>query len=123
MDFEAMPVNIRMEQSGEMMTLSQVLDKLMSRKMDIEFRWSPDGFTAGKGKSYRPDELKIIKTYRFEGDSNPDDASILYIIQAVDGLIGYSLDAYGIYSNHDDERGYDDFIRQIPKNDIQMSFP
>ncbi len=34
------------------------------------------------------------------------------MIEANDGLIGYSMDAYGVYSDHDDD-GYDDFIRKI----------
>ena len=54
----------------------------------------------------------IIKTYRFEGDSDPSDSSILYLIEANDGLVGYSIDAYGVYSNHDDVN-YDEFIRKI----------
>ena len=82
--------------------------------MDNEFRWEAEGFTAGKGKTYHPEELKIIKTYRFEGASDPSDSSILYIIEATDGLKGYSLNAYGIYSDHDNEAGYDNFIRNIP---------
>jgi hypothetical protein len=32
-------------------------------------------------------------------------------------LIGYSIDAYGVYSNHDDEEGYDNFIRKINVED------
>jgi len=81
-------------------------------------------FNAGRGKSYSPDELTIIKTYRFEGESDPSDSSILYLIQANDGLKGYSLDAYGVYSNHEDEEGYDNFIRQIKveNRDEQMIF-
>jgi hypothetical protein len=98
----------------EMTTLSSVLEKLRIKKIDNEFRWTPEGFTAGKGKVYTPDQLTILKTYRFEGESNPSDMEILYIIKANDGLIGYSIDAYGMYSNHEDEEGYDNFIRQIP---------
>jgi len=100
--------------NDEMTTLSTVLEKLRQKKIDNEFRWSEGGFTAGRGKVYSPDDLKIIKTYRFEGESNPSDSSILYIIEANDGMIGYSLDAYGMYSNHEDEGGYDNFIRQVP---------
>lgn len=96
----------------EMTTLSEVLEKLRVKKMDNEFRLTPEGFTAGKGKSYEPQELEIIKVFRFEGISDPSDMSIVYIIQANDGLIGYSLDAYGMYSEH--EQDYDNFIRQIP---------
>jgi hypothetical protein len=113
-----------MDLPHEMTTLSQIMEKLRIQKKDNEFRWCKDGFTMNKGKFYQPDELEIIKVYRFEENSNPSDTSILYIIQAKDGLIGYSLDAYGVYSNHDDEEGYDNFIRQIPirNHDEQMLF-
>ncbi len=106
-----------MEQT-EMNTLSSILEKLRLKKMDNEFRWTPEGFTAGKGKTYQPNELKIVKVYRFEGESDPSDSSVLYIIEAnEDGLSGYSIDAYGMYSNHDDEEGYDNFLRNIPLED------
>src|ERR1700761_9066223 len=94
---------------------SEVLERLRLKNMNHEFRWTPEGFTAGKGKSYQPDELEIIKTFRFEGASDPSDTSILYVIEAKDGLIGYSLDSYGAYSDHDGEEGYDNFIRKIPQ--------
>jgi hypothetical protein len=103
-----------LDSKTEMTTLSSVLERLRIKKIDNEFRWTPEGFTAGKGKVYTPDQLTILKTYRFEGESNPSDMEILYIIKAADGLIGYSLDAYGMYSNHEGEEGYDNFIRQIP---------
>lgn len=97
----------------EMTTLSQVMERLRLKKQDNEFRMTPKGFGSGTGKFYEPAELKIIKTYRFEGESDPSDSAILYVIEANDGRIGYSIDAYGVYSNHDDDK-YDDFIRRIP---------
>jgi hypothetical protein len=100
----------------EMNTLSQILNKLTVKGYDNEFRWVPEGFTFND-KIYQPNELTIVKTYRFEGESDPSDMSILYLFKANDGLIGYSIDAYGVYSNHDDEEGYDNFIRQIPVKD------
>lgn len=117
-----------MEQNNNtesMTTSSEVLEKLRQKKIDNEFRWTPDGFTAGKGKVYQPHDLEILKTYRFEGASDPSDMEILYIIKAVhDGLTGYSQDAYGVYSNHEKEDGYDNFIRQIPEagRDEQLLF-
>jgi hypothetical protein len=99
--------------TGDMTTLSAVLEKLRIKKRDSEFRMLPGGFGIGNGKFYKPDDLKILRSYRFEGDSDPSDSQVLYVIQANDGLIGYSIDAYGAYSNHDDD-GYDEFIRQIP---------
>lgn len=95
-----------------MTTLSGVLENLRVRKQDNEFIMTEEGFASPAGKLYQADELTIIKTYRFEGDSDPSDSSILYLIEANDGLTGYSIDAYGAYSNHDDVK-YDDFIRKI----------
>ncbi len=105
-----------MPSKDEMNTLSQILNKFSAKGYDHEFRWTPEGF-AFNDKTYQPEDLTIVKTYRFEGESNPSDMSILYLIKANDSLIGYSLDAYGVYSNHDDEEGYDNFIRQIPLKD------
>jgi hypothetical protein len=96
---------------NEMKTLSQVLEKLRLKRLDNEFRLEAGSFEAGNGKHYQPEDLTIIKTYRFEGESDPSDSSILYLIEANDGLTGYSIDAYGVYSNHDQD--YDEFIRKI----------
>jgi hypothetical protein len=107
----------------EMTTLSSVLEKLRVRKQDTEFTMGEKGFGTASGKIYEPCDLKIIRTYRFEGDSDPSDNAILYLIEANDGLIGYSMDAYGVYSNHEDSR-YDDFIKKIPmeERDEQLIF-
>ncbi len=100
------------EASEVMATLSTVLEKLRINKLDHEFTMTPEGFTADNKKIYQPEDLKIIGTYRFEGDTDPSDSSILYVIEANDGLTGYSIDAYGVYSNHEDD-GYDAFIKKI----------
>jgi hypothetical protein len=96
-----------------MTTLSGVLEQLRIKKQDNEFIISEEGFKSPSGKLYQPDDLKIIKTFRFEGDSDPSDNTILYLIEANDGLTGYSIDAYGVYSNHEED-WYDDFVRKIP---------
>ena len=108
---------------GEMTTLSSVLEKLRIKKRDNEFKMTAEGFGIGNGKYYTPDQLKIIKTYRFEGDSDPADSAIIYLIEAQNGLIGYSMDAYGVYSDHEDD-SYDNFIRKIPmdERDEQIIF-
>jgi hypothetical protein len=116
-------LNMEDYKPGEMSTISSVLEKLRIKKRDKEFRMTPEGFTAGTGKYYQPEDLKIIRTYRFEGESDPSDSSIIYLIEANDGLIGYSIDAYGVYSEHDDDT-YDAFIRKIPveERDEQLIF-
>ncbi len=116
--------NLVPENNDDLVTLTEVLEKLRLKKMDNEFRWEDGFFTAGKQKNYSPEDLVILKTFRFEGQSDPSDSSILYIIKANDGLIGYSLNAYGIYSDHDNEEGYDNFIRKVPVEgrENQLSF-
>lgn len=101
-----------------MNTVSQILEKLRQKKYDNEFCYQQEGLGIGKGKFYQPEDLTIIKTYRFEGESDPSDMAILYIIEANDGLIGYSLDAYGTYSDHGENAlEFNNFIRQIPIKD------
>ena len=107
-----------------MTTSSEILEKLKTKHMDNEFRWTPKGFTTGNGQTYKPQDLEIVRILRFEGQSDPADTEILYIIKTDDGLIGYSLDAYGAYSSHDSEYGYNNFIRQIRQagHDEQLLF-
>lgn len=95
----------------EMTTLTQILEKLRLKKFDKEFRMTDEGFTAGNQKFYEPEDLKIIRTYRFEGESDPADNCVLYILEANDGLIGYTMDVYGADGNQCE--GYDDFLRKI----------
>lgn len=99
--------------TSTMTTLSGVLNKLQCRHHDNEFVMDSRGFgVSGKGKYYQPHELTIIRTYRFEGASDPSDAAILYVIEANDGLTGYSIDAYGAYSNNAGSE-FDDFIKKV----------
>lgn len=94
-----------------MTTLSSVLEKLRLKRQDNEFTMKDGKFTANSSKEYTPEDLTIIKTYRFEGESDPSDSVILYLIEANNGLVGYSMDVYGAGSNN--EEGYDDFIKKI----------
>lgn len=57
-----------------------------------------------------PDDWVIDEIVRFEGDSNPDDSSILYALSTRDGKRkSLLIDAYGMYEN--DEKG--DFIVEL----------
>tara|TARA_R110002051_G_scaffold75791_1_gene137780 strand:+ start:11649 stop:11960 length:312 start_codon:yes stop_codon:yes gene_type:complete len=49
-------------------------------------------------KKFEVTEFNVDAFYRFEGDSNPDDSSILYAIQTETGIKGLLVDAYGAYS-------------------------
>jgi len=64
-------------------------------------------------KNYLPEELSILKTYRFEGDSNPDDNVALYVLQDNNQNLGIIIDSYGAESNYPGEE-FDTFLRAIP---------
>ncbi|MNU12805.1 hypothetical protein D3C71_08360 [compost metagenome] len=64
-------------------------------------------------KNYLPEELSILKTYRFEGDSNPDDNVALYVLQDNEQNLGIIIDSYGAESNYPGEE-FDTFLRAIP---------
>lgn len=99
---------------SDMLTLSQVMAQLHEKGWDNEFHHAAKGFYLDDKHYYDASALEIIKAYRFEGESNPSDSSVLYIIRTREGRVGYVVDAYGIYSNHDDDAAFDDFIHRIP---------
>jgi hypothetical protein len=43
--------------------------------------------------------LTIVEHHRFEGMSDPDDSSVVYALEASNGLKGLLVDAYGAYAN------------------------
>jgi hypothetical protein len=106
-------------QGREMDTISSVLNKLKLKNQDNEFVINNAGQLSLNGKSYSQHEIRIIKTYRFEGDSDPADQAIIYLLLAYDGVIGYSLDAYGVYTNHRND-GYADLIQSIAINKVSI---
>ncbi|MDI1255838.1 MAG: hypothetical protein PSV16_07035 [Flavobacterium sp.] len=58
---------------------------------------------------YKPEDLKIVNFYRFEGESNPDDSAILYAIETANGERGTLADAYGREADED----VANFIQQV----------
>ena len=47
-----------------------------------------------------PEDFHVDEIYRFEGNSNPDDNTVLYAISSITGVKGVLVDAYGTYSEH-----------------------
>lgn len=98
-----------------MLTLSQVMQKLGGKKITKEFRMNEncEMKLQDSDKSYKPEELKIRRSYRFEGDSNPADNAVLYVAEDTEGNKGMIIDSFGAESNYPGEK-FDDFIRNIP---------
>ncbi len=108
-----------MSQPKPMSTLSQVMAKLAKEKgIQREFRMSEEGKMRFQDTDhdYQPQDLKIVKNYRFEGASDPDDNAVLYVILDQFGNKGILIDSYGADSNFPGNV-FDDFLREIPMDD------
>lgn len=82
-------------------TLSEALNDLKKRGYIEDLGLKSDCLEcADKGLYLHPEDFTIDEFYRFEGNSNPDDSSIVYAISSNDGLKGVLIDAYGIYSEY-----------------------
>jgi hypothetical protein len=49
--------------------------------------------------NYSPEQIEVVNFFRFEGESDPDDNAILYVIETNDGTKGTLIDAYGVYND------------------------
>ncbi|MEX5216930.1 MAG: phosphoribosylpyrophosphate synthetase [Nitrospiraceae bacterium] len=77
-------------------TMAEAVEDLRKRGFAANFEFLDKTFKAvNTGKTFRPDELVIVEHHRFEGVSDPDDMSVLYVIEANDGTRGTIADAFG----------------------------
>ncbi|QNL51314.1 hypothetical protein H8S90_06990 [Olivibacter sp. SDN3] len=106
---------IIMSTSASMTPLSKVMERLAEKGYEDELNIKKEGATIGASTTpiYQASDLTIVRSYRFEGESDPADMSILYAIETADGKKGFLLNAYGTYSDQDAEY-YDSFILDVP---------
>jgi hypothetical protein len=92
-------------------TITEVISFLRSKFTIHDFEYLNDKlFCKDTRESFNPDELKINRIYRFEGDSSVDDMSILYYLESYSGTKGILIDAFGTYGN----APLEEFISKIP---------
>ncbi len=95
---------------NEMKTVIEVIARLREKHYIHDFEVSHGKLMCKETEEcFGSDDVKIDKTYRFEGDSNPDDMSVLFAITANSGTQGVLIDAYGVYSSTE----VSDFIKQV----------
>ena len=96
----------------DMKSLTSCLNKMIADGYTDDFKAVDEGLKAIKSeKIYSPDDVTIVNYYRFEGQSDPDDMSILYVIQTVDGTKGTLVDAYGPYADENVNK----FVLEVEK--------
>ena len=96
----------------EMTSLVTVEKKLNSQGYTHDFTVKDGRLTTMDNDSaltFTPEETTIVDYFRFEGESDPGDTSILYAIETADGAKGTLSSAYGAYANED----VDQFILQV----------
>jgi len=84
----------------EKRTLASVMQDLNGRGFTEQFKAMPEGLRAVRsGQTFTAGEVAIVENYRFEGESDPDDMSIVYAIETRSGVRGTLTDAFGAYAD------------------------
>lgn len=84
-------------------TLSQTINGLIKEGYTLDFNLQKDRAAAFDAESIlSPDDFVIDKVFRFEGESDPEDQSVLYAISSptlnVKGLL---VNGYGISTDEE----------------------
>jgi hypothetical protein len=94
----------------EMKTLSSCVNSLTRDGFEVQFKMTKAGLKSlSTEKLYKPDEVRILTFYRFEGESDPADNAILYAIETNTGERGTLTDAYGVYA----DEAISEFIKAV----------
>ncbi|MEO7266225.1 MAG: cupin domain-containing protein [Ferruginibacter sp.] len=81
-------------------TLSETINALKKEGYSLDFNINRELLVCDKSNMpLSPDDFEIDKVYRFEGETNPDDQSILYAISSPKfNMKGLLVNGYGISS-------------------------
>lgn len=90
-----------MERKEELTSLVKVLAGVRKEGYKTDFTVGNDNLlhTMDSELKFTPDQVQIVNFYRFEGESNPDDMAILYVLETNTGVKGTISDAYGTYAD------------------------
>jgi hypothetical protein len=89
-----------MEDNNKLDTLSGRMNDLKARGYEEEFKMDDNKLESHDAvKKFSPEQICIQEHYRFEGESDPGDMTILYAIETEDGTKGVFIDGFGTYSN------------------------
>lgn len=82
-------------------TLSETINGLKKEGYTLDFNMRNENLVCLQNSiALSADDFEIDKAYRFEGESNPDDESILYAISSAKfNVKGLLVNGYGISSD------------------------
>ncbi|MBS1588661.1 MAG: phosphoribosylpyrophosphate synthetase [Bacteroidetes bacterium] len=81
-------------------TLAETINGLKKDGYTLDFNMHEECLICnGHDANLSPEEFEIDGTYRFEGQSDPDDSAIVYAISSAKyGIKGILVNGYGIYA-------------------------
>jgi hypothetical protein len=78
-------------------TLAGAVNGLKQRGYIIDFNLTFDAIISHETPvSLMPSEFEIVETYRFEGNSDPDDEAVVYAIESKHGHKGIMVNGFGV---------------------------
>ncbi len=84
----------------DLKTMTASMQSLQKQGFTENFMVNEQGlYSVDSEISYKPEQAKIASFYRFEGDSDPADSSILYAIETDDSIRGLLTDSYGPHAD------------------------
>ena len=97
-------------------TLSEAIEALKEEGFTEDYNLHDKGVHNQRKNSHIPaGDLNVLKVYRFEGNTNPDDNTVLYAIETAKGEKGLLLDAYGVYAGNVSKEMLDKHTRNPPQ--------
>lgn len=95
-DKEFLPI----ERRNYMNTLTDCVNKVVKDGYTDNYKVTEEGlFSPGLGRHFQPEEVHVVDFFRFEGEADPADNTILYVIEIDQGTKGTLVDAYGPYAS------------------------
>lgn len=81
-------------------TMAEAISGLRQRGFTADFEIVENFLRSPvNGHTFKPEDVKVVEHHRFEGETNPDDMSVVYAIESRDGDRGIIVDAYGTYAS------------------------
>ncbi len=84
----------------DLLNINKCADTLKEIGFQKEFEVVDEGLKAiNENRVYLPEEVKIINNYRFEDECDPDEKSVLNVIETNNGARGILVTVAGPYAN------------------------
>ena len=91
------------DSQAHLTSLSVKLKELEDKGFNQQFIFVNGALKDQEGNIFQQADLKIVEEYRFEGESDPEDMSILYVVKSQKGTKGTVVAPYGAYTDDTSE--------------------